>query len=138
MESDKGFFDGIVLTDRPMLPQRSPSHSKKAHVELSRKRSMQRMSPPPTIMPKAAATRDSADIFNTKPESEHPFGKELAQVNEVAEEFGAGKALLDEEEQIMHSLGLMKFGAQDYLREIQQFIGGVYEDQLGLVANPWM
>jgi len=63
----------------------------------------------------------------------HPFTKELAKVNEVAEEFGSMTMVLDEEEQEMMSKGLQKFSVSDYIQEIS---GGVFEDQLGL--NPWI
>lgn len=131
MESDKGFFDA------PIIPQRAPSHSKKAHVELSRKLSLQRMSPPPTSLARARSFRENTEVTPAKIEEDHPFGRELAQVNEVAEEFG-GRAMLDEEEQYMLSHGLVKFGVEDYINEIQQLYGGVFEDQLGVAANPWL
>ncbi|KAK5049116.1 hypothetical protein LTR84_005539 [Exophiala bonariae] len=123
--------------ETPMVPQRSPSHSKKAHVELSRKRSIQRMSPPPTTLTKPA-TRNSADIFNKAADPDHPFGRELAQVNEIAEEFGATSRLLDEEEQDIMSKGLCKFGVEDYLDEIAGLYGGIFEDQLTSLAKPWI
>lgn len=51
----------------------------------------------------------------------HPFGKELAQVTELAEEYG-GKtnSQMDEEDsQVIKSRGLVKVAAEDYLSEIQ-------------------
>ena len=117
--------------DVPALPKRALSHSKKAHVELSRKRSMQRMSPPPLSITQSAsrAATEGAD---------HPFQKELAEVHEVAEEFGVSASVLDEEEKEMLSKGLRKFCAQDYLDEIADLWGGIFEDKLGIVANPWI
>jgi len=123
--------------DTPAIPKRAPSHSKKAHVELSRKRSIQRMSPPPTTLTKPAV-RSSLDMFGVANDPNHPFGKELAQVNEIAEEFGASTRLLDEEEQEIMSKGLYKFGVEDYLDEIAGLYGGVFEDQLGSIAKPWI
>ena len=117
--------------DVPSIPTRAPSHSKKAHVELSRKRSMQRMSPPPNQITRP--TSRQAD-----PSADHPFSQELAQVNEVAEEFGVSPSVLDEEEQEMLRMGLKKFGAQDYLDEIADLWGGVFEDQLGPLAKSWL
>jgi len=96
------------------------------------------MSPPPITLNRPATVRDSADIFTTTTDPNHPFGRELAQVDEIAEEFGGAKALLDEEEQEMLSKGLCKFAAEDYLNEIGEPYGGVFEDQLGTIANPWI
>jgi hypothetical protein len=121
----------------PAIPQRALSHSKKAHVELSRKRSIQRMSPPPTSLTKPTM-RTSVDFFGKSTDPDHPFGKELAQVNEIAEEFGATVRLLDEEEQDLMSMGLCKFGVEDYLDEIAGLYGGIYEDKLGSLAKPWI
>jgi len=124
--------------ETPAIPQRAPSHSKKAHVELSRKRSLRRMSPPPTELTKPTNGRDSADIFKGTLDPDHPFGKELAQVNEVAEEFGATSTLLDEEEQELLNKGLKKFDVSDYLDEIAGLYGGVFEGHLGSLARPWI
>lgn len=96
------------------------------------------MSPPPLNLSGASTSRASNDVFTGSQETSHPFGKELAQVNEVAEEFGLlGATLLEEEKQLL-SKGLMKFGVEDYLDEIQGFSGGVYEGRLGPMANPWI
>ncbi|KIV87649.1 hypothetical protein PV11_03181 [Exophiala sideris] len=123
--------------ETPAIPQRAPSHSKKAHVELSRKRSIQRMSPPPTAINKPVVRR-SADIFGGSADPNHPFGRELAQVNEVAEEFGATARLLEEEEQEILSKGYHKFDVEEYLDEIAGLYGGIFEDQLGSIAKPWI
>lgn len=121
--------------DIPAIPQRAESHSKKAHEHLARKRSMSRLSPPPTAMPTTTtASRTSVDFFRASVDPSHPFGKELAQVNEVAEDFGASAAVLDEEEQIILNQGLRKFGVEDYVMEIQGLFGGVFEDQVGQMA----
>lgn len=92
------------------------------------------MSPPPTTLTKPAS---SADMFNSTADSSHPFGKELAQVNEIAEEFGAIARLLDEEEQEITSKGLCKFNVEDYLDEIAGLYGGIFEDKLGPMSKPW-
>jgi hypothetical protein len=52
----------------------------------------------------------------------HPFGNELAQVSELAEEYGISKeklAAIDEEEQELVARGLFKFCAEDYMYEIR-------------------
>lgn len=69
------------------------------------------------------STRSSVNMFSPNPETpEHPFGSELAQVSELAEEFGSSKQtrpILDPEEQELVSLGLFKFAADDYMNELQ-------------------
>ncbi|KAL1891785.1 hypothetical protein Cpir12675_004826 [Ceratocystis pirilliformis] len=50
-----------------------------------------------------------------------PFGQELAQVAEIAEEFGVKHRLevIDEEERELHARGLYAFAPEDYLQEIK-------------------
>lgn len=125
--------------ETPAIPKRALSHSKKAHVELSRKRSIQRLSPPPNSMPERPSSRSSAHQMFTGPtDLTHPFGKELAQVNEVAEEFGATQTLIDEEEQELLNKGFRKFGVNDYLDEIADlYNGGIFEGNSGPLARLW-
>jgi len=56
----------------------------------------------------------------------HPFGNELAQVSELAEEFGGHVHIVDEEERELMSRGLLKFGADEYMSEIQGFFVSAY------------
>ncbi|KAG5983650.1 hypothetical protein E4U55_007574 [Claviceps digitariae] len=51
----------------------------------------------------------------------HPFGQELAQVTELAEEYTVKTRLnvIDEEEQFLFSHGLQKFSPDDYMSAIQ-------------------
>lgn len=107
--------------DAPMIPKRALSHTKRSHQELARQRSVNRSSP----------TQDSA-----KPEP-HPFGKELAQVNEVVEEFG-GLPLLEEEEMILSQKGLKKFSVNEYIVEIEDLYGSIFDDHLGPVGVGWV
>jgi len=153
-DSFKGFFDavpprspsrrgnrpsdGFIGFETPILPQRAPSHSKKAHLELSHRRSMQRLSPPPTAIAGLAPRRSIDSFIPSSSDPDHPFVRELAQVNEVAEEFGVTTALLDEEELELMNKGLCKFGVNDYLEEIGGLYGGIFEDQLGPMAKPWI
>ena len=85
------------------------------------------MSPPPSSLAPTPVLR-SQDFF--QPISEHPFSRELDKVNEVAEDFGSMR-VLEEEEQILLSKGLKKIPAEEYISEIEQLYGGVFEDQLG-------
>lgn len=123
-----------AVPDVPAIPQRAPSHSKKAHVELSRKRSVQRMSPPPSSIPEKP--RNSAEFFGTA--EAHPFGSELSKVNEVAEEFGATTAVMDDEEMEIINKGFHKFTVDDYINELVGLYGGVFDNRLGPIGNPWI
>jgi len=96
------------------------------------------MSPPLNSLTKPLTVRNSADIFSGATDPNHSFGKDLAQVNEIAEVFGTTSALLDPEEQELLNKGLRKFGVEDYLDEIAGLYGGVFEDQLGSMARPWI
>lgn len=150
----KDFFSSKPTTSGPSLsaeptpavPQRAPSHSKKAHVELSKKLSIKRsMSPPPMTITESTASRDTMAMFSPPSPSQesaapseqpsHPFSQELAKVDEVAEGFGSS-LVLDEEEQEMMSKGLRKFTVHDYVAELTGLTGGVFEDKITL--NPWM
>jgi len=148
LDPSNGFFDSKTplspvkilsppTPDAPAIPRRAPSHSKKAHVELSRQRSVQRLSPPPSTIPERPRT--SAEFFGAgAAEEDHPFGKELAKVNEVAEEFGAASAVIDEEELELISQGFHKFSVEDYINEIAGLYGGVFDNRLGPIGNPWI
>lgn len=123
--------------EAPKLPQRVPSHSKKAHETLHRKRTIQRiMSPPPSSY--REVSRTSTEIFNPSTNSsfvestrDSPFGNELAQLEEVAEEFGAvvRDAEDSEDAMVMQSHSLAHFAASDYLNEIQSLINNAFADE---------
>ncbi|KAJ5989576.1 hypothetical protein N7481_004786 [Penicillium waksmanii] len=113
-------------TEAPLIPKRALSHTKRSHQELARKRSQHRFNP---------TMRASQDMFRAEA---HPFSKELEQVNEVAEEFGA-TPLMDEEERILRRKGLQKFSVDDYLFEIQDLYGSIFDDKLGpLSTGAWL
>jgi hypothetical protein len=76
-------------------------------------------------------------------ETHHPFGPELAQVSELAEEYGVKEqvvttnAVVDTEEQEMLAKGLLKFGADEYLSEVR----GLFASFMGPprpVAAAWI
>ena len=87
-------------------------------------------------------TRESVDALSTpgtqhapKPSiAEHPFGAELAQVKELAEEFGRSGdvTVVDEETQYLLDNGFGCFGAHDYILEIQPLFYRAYGQQPGL------
>jgi len=128
----------------PMIPQRALSHTKKTHEMLSRKRSQSRVSNLSSRPSVRSVARDSAQMFNPAiaeddtPES-HPFGNELAQVTELAEEFGIQTmAMIDSEEQELASRGLLKFSAEDYISEIQSCFAAVFGDPAPVRTMVWI
>lgn len=121
--------------DAPSVPKRALSHTKKSHQDLARKRSLSRMSPPPTSMGAPTTRRSQEPTVAPVPEfTEHPFSRELDQVNEVAEDFGASR-VLDEEEQLLINKGLKKISLDDYLSEIEELYGGIFVDEIGPLAT---
>ncbi|KAJ5584651.1 uncharacterized protein N7459_004451 [Penicillium hispanicum] len=122
-------------TDAPLVPKRALSHTKRSHQDLAHKRSQSRMSPPPVSAPHSnPVIRSSQDMFQSQV---HPFVKELEQVNEVAEEFGV-TPLMDEE-RALYCKGLKKFSVDDYLTEIEDLYGSIFDDKLGPTsAGPWL
>ena len=71
----------------------------------------------------------------------HPFGKELAQVSEIAEEYGISKeklAVVDEEEQELVSRGLFKFRAEDYISEIHGLFISAFGDSRPAMSSMWI
>lgn len=70
---------------------------------------------PPFPASEKAHSPVEREMPKTAPISQHPFGAELEQLNEVAEEFhGVVQSLIDEETEYMRSLGLGKFGVDEY------------------------
>ena len=126
----------------PQIPRRVPSHTKKSHQAVARKRAESGtfQAPPTTIhdIPPAVSSR-TPEMYHSKPGSGHPFGAELAQVDEVADGFGARDAIiLDEEEQYLMSHGLCKFGAEDYISEVQGMFGGIHNNPFSPFAEVWI
>jgi hypothetical protein len=82
-------------------------------------------------------------MFTSTPEAvdRHPFGNELAQVSELAEEFSSSKdksSIVDEEEQELVSKGLFKFRAEDYMSELQGLINSVFGEMHSASAPVWI
>lgn len=117
--------------DTPMVPKRALSHTKRSHQDLSRQRSQKRTSPPLNTSRSSPSIKTSQDFAKPEP---HPFGRELAQVNEVVEEFG-GSYALEEEETMLREKGLMKFSADDYRLETEALYASIFDDQLGPIAT---
>lgn len=118
-----------IVEPVPAIPSRAISHSKRAHERLAHKRSQQQVTGRSSPGPNVTEQRASLDMFKATIEEEtpqeevHPFGKELRQLNEIAEEF-SGVARDSETEadlNVMRSKNLAKFCAADYLAEIEPF-----------------
>ncbi|KAI1428258.1 hypothetical protein F5Y12DRAFT_48428 [Xylaria sp. FL1777] len=93
----------------------SASHAQKPSVQM------------PTISTTSAVPLSPTPRFrrpNDVPESQHPFGQELAKVSELAEELGVKDKLqgIDDEEAQLIAKGLRKFKAEDYLAEIHDLL----------------
>jgi hypothetical protein len=116
--------------EAPSLPQRAASHSKHAHESLSRKRSVQRMQSPPTS---ARASSEFTPSLGASVEAprDNPFGKELEQLDEIAEEFGqtVRNAEYDADTAYMRSHNLGVYAASDYLNEIHGLIAETFQEQ---------
>jgi hypothetical protein len=106
----------------PEIPHRAPSHSKKAHEVMARKRSLQQFSShSPASSASSKEFRVSIDMFSPNVDSPlHPFGKELEQLDEIAEEFGSAVKNIenDADVKIMMKRNLAKFCANDYIMEL--------------------
>lgn len=80
---------------------------------------------PPTALSNSMVAAQPNKETATATESSHPFGHELAQVTELAEEYTAANiatkthAVPTEEEKAMTSRGLQKFSPEEYVSEIQ-------------------
>lgn len=112
----------------PAIPERALSHSKRAHERLAQKRSVQGMPRSQSIRSSQQSVRSSrehrvsADMFKSSIQEEsHPFGKELEQLSEVAEEFGGAvrDAEMEADLAVIRERNLATFCAADYLAEIQ-------------------
>ncbi|KXJ95940.1 hypothetical protein Micbo1qcDRAFT_29982 [Microdochium bolleyi] len=89
-------------------------------------------SAPPT--PSHSVRRRTAE----RPELTHPFGQELAQVSEIAEEFGIREKIqiTDEEEKELSAKGLFKFQAEDYINEVQSIFTNFFDPEPKSASGP--
>ncbi|KAI1382332.1 hypothetical protein F4677DRAFT_23352 [Hypoxylon crocopeplum] len=73
-------------------------------------------------------------------ETQHPFGNELAQVSELAEELGVKEKMqvIDEEEQQLVSQGLCRFRPEDYLAEVQGLFSTFFKPEPSEIAPVWI
>ncbi|KAH6898478.1 hypothetical protein B0T10DRAFT_453807 [Thelonectria olida] len=67
-----------------------------------------------------------------EPHQSHPFGQELAQVTELAEEYSASTRATnsqdDEDNMYIKAKGLVKFTADDYLNDVQSLLTSFFPD----------
>lgn len=55
-------------------------------------------------------------------------------MNEVVEEF-SGARVVDEDELYLQNRGLMKFTADEYLVELEDLYGSIFDDRMGPIAS---
>lgn len=151
-ESSSQVRDGQETPESvPTIPQRAPSHSKRAH-ELAHTRSLrssassnkahstshsasQRSSHDHGSTHTASSSlstreqRPSADIARSNVEPNHPFGAELEQLNEVVEDLGGAihDAETGEDSMLMVQKGLIKFCAAEYMAEIEPCYAALFD-----------
>ncbi|KAJ3496600.1 hypothetical protein NLG97_g2547 [Lecanicillium saksenae] len=147
----------------PVIPKRSPSHTKKASEALARQRSVSRQSRdsdmstssrPGLTFSRASSTStraSSASHSSTLKSAQsapstpptvkdlHPFGQELAQVSELAEEYGNKLKPIDEEEELyLSTRGLTKFSADDYLGIVTSLSSAFFPEHSAAPAPLWI
>ncbi|KAI9730608.1 MAG: hypothetical protein M1818_008090 [Claussenomyces sp. TS43310] len=123
----------------PVIPSRSPSHTKRTHEIVHRHRSLSRMSSR-SKNSGANVTRDSLQMFSPTVEMTEPadpFEKELSQVSEMVEELGSSLMVIDEEEQELLSRGFFKYTADDYMSEISGLFMSTFVDR-PIMAAQWI
>ncbi|KAL2261142.1 hypothetical protein VTK26DRAFT_4638 [Humicola hyalothermophila] len=100
---------------------------------------------PPVSPPQRPQRKDHYHHHSaTESQQQHPFGPELAQVSEIAEEYGVKEQVnttiattvttdaVDAEEQVMLDKGLTKLSADEYLSEVARLFGRFF----GTAAPP--
>jgi hypothetical protein len=85
-------------------------------------------------------TRASRDIFNHRQleQHAHPFGKELEQLDEIAEEFGGAVRDAEREADVsfMRQHRLAKFSVADYLEDLEPIFNHFFRPITGKLASP--
>lgn len=102
--------------------------------------------PSTPVTPKTEAPPIPSPITSAAPprpqrvsKEQHPFGQELAQVTELAEEYSAGHQLnkIDEEDvKLMETQNLCKFSADDYLSAIQDLTMSFFPERKHTITAP--
>lgn len=93
----------------------------------------QSVPPLPSSMTMPAVPTTVSHPPRTQKES-NPFGQELAQVTELAEEYGVKSQMraMDEDEEYLQSRGLAFWSASDYLSEIQSLSASFFPESLNI------
>lgn len=131
--------DRTVSTKHSLTFSRSSSTSTRASSasHSSAQQAAIKTAPPPPMpvvsplaSPQLLQTKNPPPPPRSVPEP-HPFGAELAQVTELAEEFSAsskgGPYIMDEDDQYLHSHGLMKLNFDDYMNDVQELFDVFYQ-----------
>ncbi|KAF1959145.1 hypothetical protein CC80DRAFT_321974 [Byssothecium circinans] len=129
-----------AVPDVPAIPERALSHSKRAHERLAQKRSLQHISRHSSTH-SAREHRTSVDMFRVAIKEEtHPFGKELEQLSEVAEEFNGAvrDAELEADLALIRDRHLAMFCAADYLAEIQPLFSNRFNTYQSIAPLAWI
>ncbi|OTA95853.1 hypothetical protein M434DRAFT_68453 [Hypoxylon sp. CO27-5] len=130
------------VNEAPVIPKRSPSHTKKAISSASFSRKPSVTSPSVPAMPPMVTSPPPArpNFRRDYSETQHPFGQELAQVSELAEELGIKEKMqvIDEEEQELISQGLCRFRPEDYLAEVQGLFSTFFKPEPTELAPVWI
>lgn len=123
---------GRTISSKPSLTfSRSSSTSTRAS-SASHSSSAQHMSKPPPVpsftTPITSPQLQQGPSPRSTPES-HPFGAELAQVTELAEEYSMRNTphVLDEDEQYLQSHGLVKLSVDDYMNDVQELFSSFFQ-----------
>ncbi|KAK0730629.1 hypothetical protein B0H67DRAFT_474265 [Lasiosphaeris hirsuta] len=90
--------------------------------------------------PQSPSPQQQAQQRKDFSQSQHPFGPELAQVSEIAEEYGVKEQVhkADAEEQEMVAKGLVKFSAEDYLGEIHGLFTSLFGETKPMATAMWI
>jgi hypothetical protein len=93
---------------------------------------------PPASISKISPPRPQRRDY---PETQHPFGPELAQVSEIAEEYGVKEQVanvIDAEEEVMLAKGLLKFSADEYMSEVSGLFSTFFPQPLKSATTTWI
>lgn len=107
---------------------RSTGFSRSASTSTQASSLSQPETPPNKTMPSLpASVRPPKSLAR----EQHPFGQELAQVTELAEEFAGSKRSrpVDDEEAFLESKGLVKFSAEDYIASLQSLTASFFPER---------
>lgn len=118
------------MFDAPSIPKRVPSHSKRAHEHIHRKRAIQRlMSPPGSITSVSEVdSGSSASPFVGIPK-ESPYGNGVQKLDEIVESSVRHSPEDAAEVAYLNSRNLAHLAASDYLSEIQSLIHSHFTDE---------